>query len=101
MQGRPARIPFELAFWAYPPRRDDGIRPAPLRDLRDALSPRDIVIVQPAFTPDLIRNGFTPGRDDFALGQRPAVEGAIIAMDPHTGRMLAMVGGYNYAESQF
>ena len=102
VQGRPARIPFELAFWAYPPRRDDGIRPAPLRDLRDALSPRDIVIVQPpGFTPDLIRNGFAPGRDDFALGQRPAVEGAIIAMDPHTGRLLAMVGGYNYAESEF
>ena len=102
VQGRPAQIPFELAFWAYPPRRDDGIRPAPLRDLRDALSPRDIVIVQPpGFTPDLIRNGFTPGRDDFALGQRPAVEGAIIALDPHTGRLLAMVGGYNYAESEF
>ncbi len=100
--GRQAIIPFELAFWAYPPRRDDGVRPPPLRDLRDALSKNDIVIVQPpGFTPDLIRNGFKPEANHFALGQRPAVEGAIVALDPHTGRLLAMSGGYNYADSEF
>ncbi len=31
----------------------------------------------------------------------PLVEGALVAMDPHTGRVLAMVGGFSYAESQF
>ncbi|MDC1408962.1 penicillin-binding protein 1A, partial [Candidatus Puniceispirillum sp.] len=102
VNGRNAIIPFELAFWAYPPRRDDGIRPPPLRDLRKALSKGDIVIVQPpGFTPDLIRNGFEPAPNHFALGQRPDVEGAIVALDPHTGRLLAMSGGYNYAESEF
>jgi penicillin-binding protein 1A len=102
VNGRPAVIPFELAFWAYPPRRDDGVRPPPLRDLRRALSKGDIVIVQPpGFTPDLIRDDFQPAPDHFALGQRPDVEGAIVALDPHTGRLLAMSGGYNYAESEF
>ena len=102
VQGRNAKIPFQLAFWAYPPRDEDGVRPPPLQDLRNALAVNDIVIVQPpGFTPDLIRNGFVPKSDDFALGQRPAVEGAIVAMDPHTGRLLAMTGGYNYAESEF
>ena len=102
VQGRNARIPFELAFWAYPPRRADGVRPPPLRDLRRALKANDIVIVQPpGFTPDLIRDGFIPKSNDFALSQRPAVEGAVVAMDPHTGRLLAMAGGYNYAESEF
>ena len=43
-----ARIPFELAFWAYPPRREDGVRPPPLADLRDALAVGDIVMVQPS-----------------------------------------------------
>jgi len=101
VEGRNAKIPFQLAFWAYPPRREDGVRP-PLRDLRKALKVNDIVIVQPpGFTPDLIRDGFVPDSHDFALGQRPAVEGAIVAMDPHTGRLLAMAGGYNYAESEF
>ena len=93
VQGRNANIPFQLAFWAYPPRDEDGVRPPPLKDLRNALAVNDIVIVQPpGFTPDLIRNGFVPKSDDFALGQRPAVEGAIVAMDPHTGRLLAMTG---------
>ena len=74
--------------------------PPPLRDLRNALSKNDIVIVQPpGFTPDLIRNEFKPAPNHFALGQRPAVEGAIVAIDPHTGRLLAMSGGYNYADS--
>jgi penicillin-binding protein 1A len=102
VQGRNAKIPFQLAFWAYPPRDEEGVRPPPLRDLREALQVNDIVIVQPpGFTPDLIRNGFVPEQDDFALGQRPATEGAIVAMDPHTGRLLAMAGGYNHAESEF
>ena len=35
------------------------------------------------------------------LRQVPEVEGAIMAMDPWTGRVLAMVGGFSYDESQF
>jgi penicillin-binding protein 1A len=37
----------------------------------------------------------------YALRQSPAVEGAIVALDPHTGRVLAMVGGYSFADSQY
>lgn len=35
------------------------------------------------------------------LRQIPTVQGAIIVMDPHTGRVLAMEGGWDYAMSQF
>ena len=102
VQGRKAIIPFELAYWAYPPRSKDGVRPPPLSDLRKALSKNDIVIVQPpGATPDLIKDNFNPAPNHFALGQRPEVEGAIVALDPHTGRLLAMSGGYNFAESEF
>jgi len=31
----------------------------------------------------------------------PEVEGAIVVMDPHTGRVHALVGGFSYAESEF
>ena len=102
VQGRQGRIPFALARWAYPPRTPDGIRPPPLKKLGDALSPGDIVIVQiPSEAPDLADEDFTPAEGDYALGQRPAVEGAIVALDPHTGRLLAMSGGYDYRVSEF
>lgn len=102
VEGQTATIPFKLAFWAYPPRDENGVRPQPLQDLRDALNVGDVVMVQPpSFTPDLIRDGFKPKADHFALSQRPLVEGAIVALDPHTGRLLAMSGGYNYADSEF
>ncbi len=40
--------------------------------------------------------------DMFALRQVPDINGAILAMDPHTGRVVAMVGGYyfNYGTSE-
>ncbi len=37
----------------------------------------------------------------FALKQVPAVNGAMVAMDPDTGRVLAMVGGYSFSLSSF
>ena len=42
-----------------------------------------------------------PEGGQFALRQVPAVNGALVAMDPQTGRVLAMVGGYSYALSSF
>jgi penicillin-binding protein 1A len=37
----------------------------------------------------------------YALRQIPDVNGAMIAMEPKTGRVLAMVGGYDFKNSQF
>lgn len=36
-----------------------------------------------------------------ALRQIPNVEGAIVALDPHTGRVLAMSGGFSFYRSAF
>ncbi len=35
------------------------------------------------------------------LKQIPELEGAIVALDPHTGRVLAMMGGYSFFKSPF
>ncbi len=35
------------------------------------------------------------------LRQVPEVDGALVALDPHTGRVLAMQGGYSYFKSTF
>jgi len=37
----------------------------------------------------------------WSLMQIPEVGGGIVAMDPHTGRVLAIVGGFSFAMSQF
>ncbi|HEY8004215.1 MAG TPA: transglycosylase domain-containing protein, partial [Phenylobacterium sp.] len=41
------------------------------------------------------------GGPAFKLKQVPAVNGALVAMDPDTGRVLAMVGGYSFSLSSF
>ncbi len=35
------------------------------------------------------------------LEQQPETQGAMVALDPHTGQVRAMVGGYDFAKSQF
>ncbi len=37
----------------------------------------------------------------YTLEQVPEIEGSLVAMDPRTGRVLAMVGGFSFAESEF
>jgi penicillin-binding protein 1A len=53
-------------------------------------------------TGDLV---FVAPNDDGAPGLRlkqvPAVNGALVAMEPHSGRVLAMVGGYSFSLSSF
>ncbi|HEX8375931.1 MAG TPA: penicillin-binding transpeptidase domain-containing protein, partial [Geminicoccaceae bacterium] len=41
------------------------------------------------------------GGERLALRQRPEVEGAAVALDPHTGRVLAMSGGFSFRQSKF
>ncbi|MBB4007663.1 penicillin-binding protein 1A [Rhizobium taibaishanense] len=38
---------------------------------------------------------------NYRLRQPPKVQGGFVAMDPHTGRVLALVGGFSYAQSEF
>jgi len=55
------------------------------------LAPGDVVYVEP----------FAGKDGQFRLHQVPEVSGAIVAMDPQTGRVLAMAGGFSYDQSQF
>src|SRR5207253_1295323 len=55
------------------------------------LSPGDVIYVDP-----LDKDG---GR--YRLRQVPEISGAMLVMDPWTGRVLAMVGGFSYDISQF
>ncbi len=51
---------------------------------------------------DVIYVSPVPGKAGaYTLEQVPEIEGALVAMDPRTGRVLAMVGGFSFAESEF
>ena len=41
------------------------------------------------------------GGSDYRLRQLPKVQGGLVAMDPHTGRVLALAGGFSYSQSEF
>jgi len=55
------------------------------------LQPGDVIYVAPSAT----------AADQWQLMQIPEVGGAIVVMDPHTGRVLSLVGGFSFAASQF
>jgi penicillin-binding protein 1A len=60
------------------------------------LSPGDIIYADPLIAKD---GSLVDGQ--YRLRQLPEVSGAMVAMDPHTGRVLAMVGGFSFDQSQF
>jgi penicillin-binding protein 1A len=69
----------------------DGIKWTRKARVREVLSPGDVVYVEPLAD--------KPGQ--FRLRQIPEVSGGIVALDPHTGRVHAMVGGFSFDQSEF
>jgi penicillin-binding protein 1A len=64
----------------------------------DAVQPGDVVIVDRA---EKDADGKEYAAGTYALRQIPEVSGALVAMDPHTGRVHALVGGWSYTQSEF
>jgi penicillin-binding protein 1A len=93
---RSGEIPFSDMRWARPWHPDGNLGPRP-RGAGDVVKPGDVVMVAPLASPAATKAG--PPR--FTLCQVPAVSGALVAIDPHTGRVLALSGGFSFAISQF
>jgi penicillin-binding protein 1A len=64
----------------------------------DVLAAGDVVVVE-SVKADADGKPYPPGTYD--LYQIPNVNGGLVALDPHTGRILAMAGGYSFERSQF
>jgi penicillin-binding protein 1A len=88
----------EVQGWARPVR--DGRMGAAPRRLQDVLAPGDVVLVETL--PATPAQGRAPARPErLALRQVPEVEGAVVALDPNNGRVLAMAGGWSFDRSWF
>ncbi len=95
--GSRGHIPLRELKWARPWREGQRLGP-PVRTPADVLQVGDVIAVEPVSQAE---DGTAYGPGAFALNQMPEVNGALIALDPHTGRVLAMTGGFSFASSQF
>lgn len=91
--GTTGYVALDALKWARPwlSVNSRGARP---KHPEDILSSGDVILVEPIWA-DGAKTGF------YELRQVPDIDGAIVAMDPHTGRVLAMVGGFNFTTSEF
>ncbi len=85
--------------------RDGRLGPAPRR-IADVVQAGDVVMVAGASGQPLSSAPGPSSRpalhpDRVQLRQIPQVQGAMVTLDPTTGRVLAMVGGWSYESSQF
>ncbi|MCJ8518963.1 penicillin-binding protein 1A [Pseudorhizobium tarimense] len=81
-------IQAENMKWAY---RDAKGERKTAKSPEGVLEPGDVIYVE----------AIKDEEGQYRLRQPPKVQGGFVAMDPNTGRVLAMVGGFSYAESEF
>jgi len=97
-QPRILAMPLAESTWARP-LVNDAPGPVPRR-MADILKPGDVVMAEPM--PAAPAAGRAPARPErLALRQIPQVQGALVALDPATGRVLALSGGWSFETSQF
>ena len=92
------RITMENMLWARKRLSGAGFRKVTY--LSDDSTAKDIL-----FVGDVVYVKVISIKDDnnvvFALEQEPAVEGALLSIDPVTGYVRAMVGGFDFKKSEF
>jgi penicillin-binding protein 1A len=94
--------------------RDGKLGPAPRR-MSEIVQVGDVVMIEPPSVQPAPPPGpvvplkgkappplpMPPPANRATLRQIPLVQGALVSLDPRTGRVLAMVGGWSYEQSQF
>ncbi len=88
--GSKGQIPLSELKWARKVKDGKFVGPS-IQKASDALSPGEVVLVEP----------LDEKASSLGLRQIPEVQGALVAMDPHTGRVLAMSGGFSARISVF
>jgi len=81
--------------WARPPNPNLDGRWAKIKRPGKALYPGDLIWVKPL---RVMGGGLGWA---LALEQEPKVEGSLVSLDPKTGQIKAMIGGYDFAKSEF
>lgn len=92
--GSTGKILLTTISWAKKALDNAKVDTKPVRQITDVLKKGDVIYVSP-------KDEKTPQTGLYLLQQLPKAEGALVALDPHTGRVLAMVGGFSFYRNQF
>ncbi|HET6519522.1 MAG TPA: penicillin-binding protein 1A [Geminicoccaceae bacterium] len=90
--GEQDRLPLAGMTWARRARDGGALGPA-VTHPGQVVQRGDVVLVE--------RVAMEGGGEGFELRQVPEVDGAVVALDPHNGRVLALSGGFSYGRSEF
>lgn len=96
--GNKGEVPLSLLSWARKKLKNQGIGEAP-KTVDKVFAPGDVIVVEKV-SASVAKNKGLP-ENSYNLRQVPNVEGGMIVLDPHTGKVLAAVGGYDFSKSQF
>ncbi len=89
-------ISVKTMGWGRPPNPEKAPEEVPpVKDARKVLQKGDIIRAS-VRKPSKKNNIWS-----LALEQKPRVEGAVVSVDPRTGNVPALVGGYDFFQSQF
>ena len=90
-------IGVETMEWTRPINPEIAPSEAPqIRNARKVLERGDVVRASIVSKPDEAQDKWR-----LALQQRPQVQGALISLEPETGRIRSLIGGYSFSHSQF
>lgn len=89
--GVTGEIPLSLLAWARHAEKGQNMGPVPT-SVDQVLRKGDVIYVEKTAEKD---------KENYNLRQIPEIEGGMAVIDPHTGKVLALVGGFSFAKSQF
>jgi penicillin-binding protein 1A len=88
-------LPLKEMKWARPPDTEIDYTEYSVKRADEVLSAGSLILVRYLGTVDSRK------RPLFALEQEPLVEGALVCLEAQTGKVQAMIGGYDFNRSEF
>lgn len=97
-EGVYGEIPLDLLSWARTTLPNQSLG-GEITSAAEVIKKGDVILVKKLDEKTIIAKKYA--ENTYELKQVPNVEGGLVVLDPHTGKVLAVVGGYSYLKSQF
>jgi penicillin-binding protein 1A len=95
---RTAKVGIADVKWARP--FNTASAPWSIDKISTAFKVGDVVRLE-TYQPAPAKEGEAPPARRLTISQKPAVQGALLSLDIETGDVISLVGGYDFADSEF